>query len=86
MFERASPWPWLLGFLGCSASHPSDFLLVGLVSWLCGFICGALVLTLVLSQAARNILLGCLGAIVREVHHAQGPAERRLARYRVHEQ
>ena len=86
MFERAGPWPFLLGLLGCSSSHPSDFLLVGLICWLCGLIVGATAATLLLSRSARNVLLGCLGAVVREFQGApRGVPENRLARYRVHE-
>ena len=68
MFERAGPWPFILGWLGlgCNSSHTSDWILLSIVCWVCCFLSRCVVTALVLSRSARNILWACLGAAVRE--------------------
>ena len=88
MFERPGAWPLLLGWLGCSSHSSSDFLLACLLCWIGGLICGICFTTLLLSQAARNIVGGFLGFLVRELQPPAQGGVNRLARYRpaVHEQ
>ena len=80
MFERAGPWPFILGWLGCNSSHTSDWILLGIFCWLCGFLFGCALTAVILSRSVRNILWSCLGAAVRELHTPGGGD--RLARYR----
>ena len=74
-------------WVGCSGPGAAELLLLGLGAWLCGFVCGVVVVLFIVSRSLRNVLWGLAGVVVRELHPIPPVVVDRLARYRapVHE-